>query len=142
MSAGTGVAHSEHNLGSNLLRFLQIWILPDKKGYEPNYGDYPFNWSDRENKWMPIATGSENQEFPIHIHADINVYAAEIAQGNSLEFRVNAGRQAYLVLVEGTAEIGEHSLSMRDALEIVEENIVIKANETAHVLVLEMEKPQ
>ena len=140
MSAGTGVTHSEYNLGSNLLRFLQIWILPDKKGYKPIYGDYPFNWSDRENKWLPIATGSDNQETPIHIHADINVYAAEIAQGNNLEFEVNTGRQAYLVLIEGAAEIGEHSLSMRDALEITEESVVIKANETAHVLALEMGK--
>ena len=140
MSAGTGVAHSEYNLGSDLLRFLQIWILPDKKGYEPNYGDYPFNWPDRENKWMRIATGSGNQEFPIHIHADINVYASLITRGNNLEFRVDAGRQAYLVLIEGAAEIGGHSLSMRDALEITEENIVIKAKETSHVLVLEMEK--
>ena len=39
MSAGTGVVHSEHNLGEKPLRLLQIWILPDRRGLEPQYGD-------------------------------------------------------------------------------------------------------
>lgn len=31
MSAGTGIYHSEHNLGSEMARLLQIWIYPDQK---------------------------------------------------------------------------------------------------------------
>jgi hypothetical protein len=52
LSAGTGIQHSEHNLGKAVSRFLQIWILPDRKGHVPNYGDYPFEWSDRVNQWL------------------------------------------------------------------------------------------
>ncbi len=140
MSAGTGVLHSELNQSEHLLRFLQIWILPDKEGYDPNYGDYKFNWADRENKWLPIATGSKESSAPIHIHADVNVFATEISKGKALDFKVASGRQAYLVLIEGVAQIGEHILATKDAMEIVEEDIMIKANENAHLIVFEMKK--
>ena len=42
MSAGTGITHSEYNHGEVPLRFFQIWIFADKRGYRPNYGDYRF----------------------------------------------------------------------------------------------------
>ena len=44
MSAGSGIMHSEYNDTNEPLRFLQIWILPDEKNAEPNYGDHRFDW--------------------------------------------------------------------------------------------------
>lgn len=142
MSAGTGVVHSEHNFGDDTLRFLQIWILPDKKGYKPNYGDYRFELEERDNRWLSLATryGNQHTEAPINIHADVNVYASVISAGNTLDFEVAEGRQAYLVLIEGEADINGIGMKMRDGLEIVEENITITPSKTAHVLVVEMAK--
>ncbi|MCL1876321.1 MAG: pirin family protein [Synergistaceae bacterium] len=142
MSAGTGVSHSEHNFGKDMLRFLQIWILPDKKGVTPNYGDYRFDFADRENKWLPIATGLGNSDSqaPIKIHADINVYAATASSGNQLEFPIQPGRQAYLVIIEGKATINGIVANTRDALEIVEEKIIIEPEGNAHLLLIEMAK--
>lgn len=144
MSAGTGITHSEHNRGDELLRLLQIWILPDKNGYAPRYGDVEFPWEDRENKWLHMVAGegSARNDAPIRIHADINLYATSLAGEKTAEFAVGPGRQAYLVLVEGEAGIAGHSLRAGDALEIVEENIVINPKGAAHILVLEMEKTQ
>jgi redox-sensitive bicupin YhaK (pirin superfamily) len=138
MSAGTGVTHSEYNLGDKPLRFLQIWILPDKKNYAPNYGDYRFAWEDRQGRWLPIASGNPESPAPIKIHADVNMYAAQIAEGGELAFETRPGRQAYLVLIEGAAHIGGHALAERDALEIIEQDITISAADTSHVIVLEM----
>ncbi|GHV54644.1 hypothetical protein FACS1894216_15100 [Synergistales bacterium] len=144
MSAGTGVFHSEHNWSEKPLRFLQIWILPDKEGYEPNYGDHRFEWEERADKWLPIASGDASSPAPIHIHADVNIFAAEITKGASLAFQVGKDRQAYLALIEGAAQvvghITGHALSAGDAMEIVEEDITAAAKDTAHVLVLEMKK--
>lgn len=142
MSAGTGVLHSEHNRGDELLRFLQIWILPDRIGHKPNYGDFPFSLEDRLDRWMPIATCADRGDVsaPIHVHQDVNVYATMITPGKSLDFKVAPGRQAYLVLIEGSAEVNGIGMVMRDGLEIVEEDVTITTlkDEMAHALVIEM----
>jgi redox-sensitive bicupin YhaK (pirin superfamily) len=142
MSAGTGVEHSEFNLGKKLLRFLQIWIFPDKEGYEPNYGEYRFALDDRRDCWMPIASNTADQKSraPVRIHADINAYAAIVSKGKALEFEVSKTRQAYLVLAEGSAMVNDVKLSMRDAVEITEENITLHADEDAHAFIIEMAK--
>lgn len=139
MSAGTGVLHSEHNLGEDTLRFLQIWIIPDQKRYEPNYGDYKFEWNDRKNKWLNIVS-SKNGDAPIKINQDSNIFVLELDKDNEIDFKVGEGRQAYLVQIEGSSDINGIELSMRDGMEIVEEDIKIKALETSHFLVVEMNK--
>lgn len=144
MSAGTGVLHSEHNLNpTDPLRLLQIWIFPDKRDYTPNYGDYAFEISDRQDKWLPIATSVNNSTStaPIQIHADINMYATLLTKGSKSNFSTSKNRQTYLILIEGKATIDSHTLTPRDALEIVEQDITIEAQEdNTHILLIEMAK--
>ncbi len=139
MSAGTGTYHSEHNFGNDTLRFLQIWILPSEKGLTPNYGDYRFKWEDRKNKWLQIVSSVEGNA-PIKIYQDANIYVLELDKDKEIEFKVDEGRQAYLVQIEGSTQIDENVLKNRDALEIIEEDIIIKAKELSHVLIIEMKK--
>lgn len=139
MSAGSGVYHSEHNFGKEILRLLQIWIFPDKQGYKPNYGDYRFNWDDRHNKWLHMVS-SKNGNAPIKINQNINIYSLELEKEKEIDFPVKEGRQAYLVQIEGNSIINNIELANRDAMEIVEEDILIKAKETSHILILEMNK--
>ena len=139
MSAGTGVYHREHNLGKDTLRFLQIWIFPDKEGYKPNYGDYRFNWNDRQNKWLHMVS-SKDGDAPIRINQDVNIYSLELEEGKEISLKVNKGRQGYLVQIEGSSIINKLQLNERDGMEIVEEDILIKSKETSHILVVEMNK--
>jgi len=139
MSAGTGVFHSEHNLGSEELRLLQIWIYPDRRDYEPNYGDYRFEWKDRRNQWLKMVSG-KNGDTPIKINQDVNIYSLELDKGNEISFPVSKGRQAYLVQIEGKSLINDVELSAQDALEITSEDIIVQAKETSHIIILEMIK--
>lgn len=138
MSAGN-VLHSEHNLGEDVLRFLQIWIFPQKNGLKPNYGDFRFNWEDRKNNWLHMVS-AQNGNAPIKVYQDVNIYSLDLDQGKDISLPVKEGRQAYLDQIEGSSVINDIKLSDKDGMEIVEENISIKALQTSHFLILEMNK--
>lgn len=139
MSAGTGVYHSEHNLSDERIRLLQIWVIPDKKNYEPAYGDYKFNWDDRINKWLNIVSSKEGNA-KVKINQDANFYVTELEEGKELDFPVEKGRQGYLVQIEGESDINGIDLGAKDALEIYEEDIKIKAKTKSHILIIELKK--
>lgn len=139
MSAGTGVFHSEHNLGVDTARLLQMWIVPDQVGHKPSYGDHRFKWEDRLDRWLHLVSSKEG-DAPVEIHQDVNIYALSLTEGKTIEFDVEANRQAYLVLIEGKSLINRHTLETRDALESVEETLTINALEQSHYLVIEMNK--
>jgi redox-sensitive bicupin YhaK (pirin superfamily) len=147
MSAGTGIEHDEFNPGKEPLRLLQIWILPDKKGGAPSYGDFPFNIEDRIGKWLPVASSVNNTTSlaPVKMHQDINMYAALLPPGSSLDFEVAPNRQAYMVQIEGASTVegkagGKAELATRDGAEIVAESFTVTSAENAHLLIIEMGK--
>ena len=137
MSAGSGITHSEYNRGKDTLRLLQLWILPDQEGYPPRYGELRPDWEERRNRWLHLVS-SEGGNAPVKVHQDVNISAAWIVQGNPLDLVVRPGRQAYLVVIEGQAQIGDLVLEQRDALEIREESTTIEAGAQTHLLLVEM----
>ncbi len=82
----------------------------------------------------------KNGNAPIKINQDINIYSLELEKEKEIDFPVKEGRQAYLVQIEGNSIINNIELVDRDAMEIVEEDILIKTKETSHILILEMNK--
>jgi redox-sensitive bicupin YhaK (pirin superfamily) len=137
MSAGTGVRHSEHNRGQGVLRFLQIWIVPDRKDHEPRYGDHRFVWEDRKNRWLPLVSGTEGAA-PIQIHQDASISVLELEPDHEIRFEVKSARQAYLVQVEGTSKVNGTPMGPQDALEAVTEDLTVRAETLSHILVIEM----
>ncbi len=139
MSAGTGITHSEMNESTDkILRFIQIWILPDKKGLIPQYGSKRFNITSRHNKFLHIVSGKDKSG-PISINQDANIFVSEIDKGNKLEFHLNEKRQLYLVCIEGVLDINGIDLKKRDAMEILGEiKLSLNALKNAHLLMIEM----
>ncbi|MBU3136990.1 pirin family protein [Clostridium gasigenes] len=141
MSAGTGIHHSEHNLGENIVRLLQIWIFPDKRGHNPNYGEYRFDWDERKNKWLHMISSNQG-DANVKVNQDVNIFALELEVNNEIDYSVEVGRQAYLIQIEGKSNINGITLNQRDAMEIVEENIKIKPEILSHFIIVEMKKSE
>lgn len=141
MSAGTGVYHSEYNEGEQTLRFLQIWIMPDREGHTPNYGDYRFDWNARTNGWLHMVS-SRSGSAPIQMNQDVNFYVTEIEAGMTRSFSVAENRQAYVVQIEGESIVNGAVLENRDALEIIgEQEVFFEAEgKQSHVIVIEIAK--
>ena len=139
MSAGTGVTHSEYNKHAEDTRILQIWVLPDRKGHTPNYGEYKFKYEDRIGKWLHFVSSKEGNA-PIKVNQDVNFYVTEIEAGKEMEFEVKEGRQAYVVQIEGKSEINSTAMNPRDGLETIGESLKIAALEKSHILVIEMKE--
>jgi len=129
--------HSEYNRGAEPLRFLQLWLHPDGRGHEPRYGDYPFMWEARKNHWLELVSGPSG-DAPVKINQDAAISAVELEEGRELGFAVPPGRQAYLVQVDGSSTINGTPMEERDALEVVGEDLVIAADTTSHLLIVEM----
>ena len=139
MSAGTGVTHSEYNKHAEDTRILQIWVLPDRKGHTPNYGEYKFKYEDRIGKWLHFVSSKEG-DAPIKVNQDVNFYVTEIEAGKEMEFEVKEGRQAYVVQIEGKSEINSTAMNPRGGLETIGESLKIAALEKSHILVIEMKE--
>ena len=139
MSAGTGITHSEYNNTDIPLRLLQIWIVPDKRGHQPTYGEYHFDWEARHNQWLHMVSDI-HEDAPITINQDVNIYTILLDEGNIADINVAFGRQAYLMQIEGFSTVNEIALKEKDALEIIEDNIHIEATHTSHFIVIDMPK--
>ncbi|HRN44153.1 MAG TPA: pirin family protein, partial [Flavobacterium sp.] len=70
MSAGTGLYHSEYNKNKDqLVKFLQIWVYPNKKNVTPRYDQITLDLNDRHNKLQQILSPNPEDE-GVWIHQD------------------------------------------------------------------------
>lgn len=128
MSAGTGVQHSEFNHSTTTpLRFLQLWIVPDKR-VQPRYGSYCGATKEaiekRSGKWAHLASsvGNGDVQTPIKLQQDVNIHVAELQDAGTLEFSLDSGRQGYFVSVEGSTTVSAEGavieLAEKDAAQL------------------------
>lgn len=126
LSAGTGITHSEMNEMETPVRFLQLWITPDRRGHEPQYGSREFDKADRHNRLLHLIGGTGtmpawpnvNGPSTIQLHQDCNVFVSEVDPGHETRFELGARRQVYLIVAEGSVAVNGTPLATRDGAKI------------------------
>ncbi|MDO5056944.1 MAG: pirin family protein [Lautropia sp.] len=138
MSAGTGIRHSEYNLEPGTTRIFQIWILPDRQGEKPSWGTKPFPKQDRSGKFMTLASGIEGDEDALPIRTNARVLGATLKAGETVEYRLDKTRYAYLVPATGKVEVNGLKLEARDGAAIHDEDVIrITASEDAELVMVD-----
>lgn len=139
MSAGTGIAHSEYNLGSSETRLFQIWIIPDEEGAPPSWGARQFPKRESGQGFVTLASGKRGDEQSLRIRADARLVAANLKAGETAEYRLESGRKAYLVPATGVIEINGQRAQARDGVAVQQEDVLrVTAVEDSEIVLVDV----
>jgi hypothetical protein len=139
MSAGTGVTHSELNASpTELVHFLQIWILPDRSGHEPSYEQKHFTEAERQGRLRLVAS-PEGRDGSLTLHQDASLFASLLAPEQQVQHDLQAGRYAWLQVARGKVQVAGHDLAAGDAGAFEQRGrISITAREPSEVLLFDL----
>jgi redox-sensitive bicupin YhaK (pirin superfamily) len=139
MTAGSGVTHSEYNHSCDeVVRFLQIWILPEQGGLKPSYEQKNFAKADRLNTLRLIAS-RDGADGSVTVHQDASLYSSILETGRSISHEPEPGRHLWLQLTRGAVTILGESLARGDGAAISGEEIVeIRAAQQSELLLFDL----
>ena len=139
MSAGTGVRHSEANPSpKHPAHLLQIWIEPDRKGYESSYEQKQFAESEKRGRLRLIASPN-GADGSLTIHQDAKFYATLLSRSDEVIHNLEAGRFAWVQNAAGSIELNGHTLKQGDGAAISDEQpLTIKATEDSELLLFDL----
>ena len=138
MSAGTGITHAEMNLEDEATTLFQIWIIPDRQGEQPGWGQRTFPKATREGGFEVLASGDAEADDALPIRTDAKVAAATLAKGQSAVWNTSGERHQYLVAPKGRVTVNGHEAQPRDGIAVTgESEIVVEALDDAEIVLVD-----
>lgn len=140
MSAGTGVYHSEYNANKNKdVKFLQIWVIPNKRDVKPRYDQITLKDGDSLNQFEQILSPNAD-DAGVWIHQDAWFNLGKFTEDKEINYDIHRnGNGLYAFVLEGEAEIEGQQLERRDGFGIWDtDQVNIKASAGARILLMEV----
>jgi quercetin 2,3-dioxygenase len=141
MSAGTGVRHSEFNASkTDTVHFLQIWIIPERRGIAPSYEQKSFTPEQKRGRLCLI--GSRNgREGSVTIHQDVNLYATVLDVGQTVKHDLASARAVWFQVTRGSITVNGLAVGAGDGLAVADApTLEIKGTASAEVLLFDLPK--
>jgi quercetin 2,3-dioxygenase len=140
MSAGTGITHSEYNKNDDVpVKFLQIWVFPNKKNVIPRYDQITLTIADRHNKLQQILSPNPN-DAGVWIYQNAWFHLGKFDKGISADYHIKAKENGvYAFILSGEVTMNNQHLNSRDGFGIWDTDmIMIKADSDAEFLLMEV----
>jgi quercetin 2,3-dioxygenase len=138
MTAGTGVRHSEMNGSAEDVHFLQIWILPEKKGLKPEYEQKHFPETDRQGRWRVLAS-PDARDGSLTVHQDVVLAGTLLKAGEKTEYALPRGRHAWVQIARGAGTLNGVALKAGDGVAVSDESaLVLTATEPLEALLFDL----
>jgi len=140
LSAGTGIMHSEQNKNKDeQVKFLQIWIFPNKKNLAPRYDQVSVRDLQKKNELYQVLSPNPD-DAGVWVNQDAWFYMGDLDEGISQDYKIHKdGNGVYVFVLEGDVSINDQKLNKRDGFGIWEINdFNVTANSNAKVLLMEV----
>ncbi|HZW89087.1 MAG TPA: pirin family protein [Myxococcaceae bacterium] len=139
MSAGTGVMHSEFNASrTEPVHFLQIWLVPGRRGITPGYEQKHFPADQRQGRLRLIAS-PDAADGSVTINQDARVYSTLLGKGQAVTHALAPGRHAWVQVARGQVRLGDVVLSAGDGAAISDEqSLSLTGDEPSEVLLFDL----
>lgn len=136
MTAGTGITHSEFNHSNDApVHFLQIWIVPDRRGLTPSYEQKTIPAEAIAGRLCAVAS-HDGGDGSVTINQDATLYTAVLAPGQAVTHAFAPGRHGWLQVARGQVALDGRSLAAGDGAAISGEKAVTVSGESAAEILL------
>ncbi len=138
MTLGSGALHSELNASqTDPMRFIQIWILPDRPNLPPAVEQRVFTREQRTNRLLRVI-GPEGGDV-VKVHQDASVHVGFLEDGVEVRHPISEGRGVYAYLIGGRAEFNGQAVATGDAAKVTEEpELVIRATSPSELILVDV----
>ena len=139
MSAGTGIMHSEENGTEHPVKFLQIWVIPNKTDVTPRYDQQNFEEKLIPNQFSQILSPIADDD-GVWIHQDAWFNWGNFTEDKTVDYNIKkSGNGLYIFVLKGSAKVGGQLIDTRDALGIWDtENVKLEISKGSEILLMDV----